>query len=114
MKKKGNILSIFLSAVLLFTIVFPFVHTFEHCTQQTFAPKEHSNSKNKTELNHQHSVTEKCFGCDQHWSLFTNPEFTAFDFFDNKEVFYCPLLAFISCFSFFEGALFSLRAPPIF
>ena len=82
MKKKGNILSIFLSAVLLFTIVFPFVHTFEHCTQQTFAPKQHSNSKNKTELNYQHSVTEKCFGCDQHWSLFTNPEFIVFEVFD--------------------------------
>lgn len=90
------------------------MHTFEHCTQQTFAPKQHSNSKNKTELNYQHSVTEKCFGCDQHWSLFTNPEFIVFEVFDNKDVFYYPLFPFISCFSFFEGALFSLRAPPIF
>lgn len=114
MKKKGNILSILLSAVLLFTIVFPLIHSFEHYSKQVFAQKKHSNSKHKTELNYQHSITEKCFGCDQHWSLFTNPECTVFEFLNTKGVFYYSLFHFLSYFSFFEGALFSLRAPPIF
>ena len=115
MKKKIIIINVLLSMAVLFSILFQSVHSYEHHSEQlTEKHCHHDHSKNKTELTHGHSIAEKCFTCDFSFSSFTTSDFYVFQFHKNS------IVKAFSCFffqphsSFFNGSLFSLRAPPIF
>ena len=115
MKKKHIITNVLLSIALLFSILFQSIHSFEHHSIG-LAEKNchHSDSKNKKELTHWHSIAEKCPTCDFSFSSFTTTPFFMLQF-PNKSVattFYSFLSHQHS--SFFTGSLFSLRAPPLF
>lgn len=115
MKKKFVIINVLLSMAVLFSILFQSVHSYEHISEQIGT--KHSVepiSKNKTEINRNHSINEKCETCDFHFSSFTTNDFYLFSFDKNNLV-----KAFTSFFSeqhssFFKGCIFSLRAPPLF
>lgn len=99
--------------IVLFAILFPAVHSYEHILDT-------HNSKEKIEF----SVSEKpqfkaklhsfhkCSICDFKFSAVGTFEFNAFQFFKNN-----PVVKHVSFYSkphfaFFKGSLFSLRAPP--
>ncbi|AOZ98961.1 hypothetical protein [Flavobacterium commune] len=114
MKKKFIIINVLLSMAVLFSILFQSVHAYGHHSEQIVAKYSHQHSKNKTDINNNHSVSEKCFSCDFSFSSFTTTDFYVFPFYKNNLV-----KASISLFhqqspSFFKGSLFSLRGPPIF
>ena len=115
MKKKNIIINVLLSLAVLFPILFQSLHSYDHHSKQlTEKYCHHDVSKNKTEVTHGHSISEKCFTCDFNFSSFTSTDFYVFSFHKN-----CAVKAFSSIFfqqhsSFFKGSLFSLRAPPLF
>lgn len=115
MKKKFKIVNLFMPLIVLFAILFPAIHSYEHILDP------HS-SKEKIEF----SVSEKpqfkaklhsfhkCSICDFKFSAVGTFEFNVFQFYKNIAV--VKHLNFYSeqHFAFFKGALFSLRAPPAF
>jgi len=114
MKKKYIIINVFLSMAVLFSILFQSVHAYGHHSEQIAAKHSHQHSKNKTDINNDHSVSEKCFTCDFSFSSFTTTDFYVFPFYKNNVVktsisFFTPQSS-----SFFKGSLFSLRGPPMF
>jgi hypothetical protein len=114
MKKKIIIINVLMSMAVLFAILFQSIHSYEHYSEQLSAKySQHHLSKNKTETNNNHSVSEKCATCDFYFSSFTANNYYLFYFHKNNVV-----KDFTSFFSqhhssFFKGCLFSLRAPPL-
>ena len=114
MKKKFVIVNSFLAVAVLFSMLFQFVHSYEHLAKQ-FSEKEcHHKYASSQEITHQHHEFEHCFVChfsvssfvasDIHhieFKIFTFP--TGYSFFKSVEI-----------TQFFKGSLFALRAPPIF
>lgn len=114
MKKKIIIINVLLSMAVLFSILFQSVHSYVHHSEQITVKISHQHhSKNKAEINNNHSVSEKCFTCDFSFSSFTTTDFYVLSFHKNNAVttFYSFLSPKHS--SFFIGSLFSLRGPPL-
>ncbi|KDN56542.1 hypothetical protein [Flavobacterium seoulense] len=114
MKKKYTIINVFLALAVLFSILFQSIHAYEHHSEQIAAKYSQQHSKNKTDINNDHSVSEKCFSCDFSFSSFTTHDFYVFSFHKNNVVKTSVSLFFEKSTSFFTGSLFALRAPPIF
>jgi hypothetical protein len=113
MIKKHIIINVLLSMAVLFSILFQAIHAYEHHSQQlTEKHCQQHYSKNKTELTHEQSIAEKCFTCDFNFSAFTPIAFYVFSFHKNNLVVHSPLYFSHTHSSFFNGSLFSLRAPP--
>ncbi len=113
MKKKLKIINLFMPLIVLFAILFPAVHSYEHildthsCKEKLeFSVSEKPQFKAKLHSFH------KCSICDFKFSAVGTFEFTVFQFFKNNPV--VKHLSFYSKphFAFFKGSLFSLRAPP--
>jgi hypothetical protein len=114
MKKKIKIINLLMPLIVLFAILFPAVHSYEHILDS-------NNSKEKTEL----SVSEKpqfksqlhsfhkCSICDFKFSAVGTFEFDVFTFFKSITVVKHVLSYNKQYFLVFKGSLFSLRAPPI-
>lgn len=122
MQAKKNIARILLVVAIMFTIVFQFVHSYEHIVSSVEYKREHSTHAHFTEkrgdhldqltFKEAHSQLDKCFVCD----TILNPaitsdilsvEFTTFDV--AKEVQDIVSLSIIPLSQVF----FSLRAPPV-
>jgi hypothetical protein len=114
MKKKFVIVNSLLAVAVLFSILFQFVHSYEHMAKQLSEKECHHKSTSSHEITHQHHEFEHCFVCnftvssfvasDIHYFEFQKPTFSSgYSFFKSKEI-----------TQFFKGSLFALRAPPIF
>lgn len=114
MKKKFIIINVLLSMAVLFSILLQSVHYYEHHSEQITTKHSHQHSKNKTEINNDHSISEKCFTCDFSFSSFTTADFYVFQFHKNIPVKTCISFFTPQSSSFFKGSFFSLRAPPLF
>lgn len=113
MKKKFVIVNSFLAVAVLFSMLFQFVHSYEHLAKQ-FSEKEcHHKYASSHEITHQHHDAEHCFVCHFSVGSFVASEITSFEFqkitipsgysfFKSKEI-----------TQFFKGSLFALRAPPM-
>ncbi|TEB43167.1 hypothetical protein D0809_17205 [Flavobacterium circumlabens] len=114
MKKKYIIINVLLSLTILFSILFQALHSYEHHSELVERHCNHHYSKDKTEVSHSHSISEKCMVCDFNFSSFTTANFYVISFHKNSLILNTPLFYFQKHSSFFKGCLFSLRAPPLF
>lgn len=114
MKKKFVIVNTFLAVAVLFSMLFQFVHSYEHLAKQLSEKECHHKYTSSHEITHQHHDAEHCFVChfsvssfvasDIHHFEFQKATFSSgYSFFKSKEI-----------TQFFKGSLFALRAPPIF
>lgn len=114
MKKKLKCINLLFPLIVLFAILFPVIHSYEHIHNHN----SNSNSK-KTELHHTAKTefkikkhSEECAICHFKFSPVTNFSFEPFIFYKNISITSFVVFYSKSYSSFFKGALFSLRAPP--
>lgn len=101
--------------IVLFAILFPAVHSYEHILEPHLAKEkiEFSVSEKPQFKEKLHSF-HKCSICDFKFSAVGTFQFCFFQFY--KTIAVVKHLNFYSeqHFAFFRGALFSLRGPPVF
>ncbi len=110
MKKASGYTAILTALLIVFALVYPYVHIFEHGFAQ------HSGLKDHTHIVHMDKNIVKsgmdCKICDFHFSGFNSPEFFTFDLFiPTKESVYS--LSLTQTIWEFPDLYFSLRAPPV-
>jgi len=113
MKKKFKILNLLMPLIVLFAILFPAVHSYEHildtklCKEKTeFSISEKPQFKAKLHSFH------KCSICDFKFSAVGTFDFPVFQLFKNITAAKHILFYSKQYFVLFKGSLFSLRAPP--
>jgi hypothetical protein len=86
-----------------------------HFSEETKIEKcKHKYAKNKTEFSHAHHQLEHCKICDFTFSTFTYNSILNFSF---KNTNYSQKYSYFhskEITQFFKGAIFCLRAPPVF
>lgn len=112
MKKKFKFINLLLPLIVLFAILFPVIHSYEHI-------HNHSSNSKKTELHHTaktefkiHKYHEECAICHFKFSPVTPFTFEPIEFYKSSFI-----ISFVSFYSknyssYFKGSLFALRAPP--
>ena len=114
MKKKFVIVNSVLTVAVLFSMLFQFMHSYEHLVKQ-LSEKECQHKHNSSqEITHQHHNVEHCFVCNFTVSSFVTADIQHFEF--QKTTFSSGYSFFKSreITQFFKGSLFALRAPPVF
>lgn len=114
MKKKFKYLKLLLPLAVLFAILFPAIHSYEHI--HGHSPRhqkllKYDSEKSEFKL-HDHS-NEECAICHFKISPVAAFSFETFTFYQNNSI-----NSFVASYSaaysnFFKGALFALRAPPV-
>ena len=115
MKKKGVILNVLLTVIILFPILFQVVHIYEHHSEQNQNKQEVvTYSNNENQLTADQTVSDNCFVCDYKFTVHTVGSIAIYTFFIG--CFIAATLLFYSPkpVAFYAGSLFSLRAPPQF
>ena len=113
MKKSVSILKLLLPIIVLFAILFPAIHSYEHIHGHTSAHKTYIKyDSNKSEFRLQGHNNEQCALCHFKISPAATFSFPIFSFLkcntiDSFVAFYPKAYS-----NFFKGALFALRAPP--
>jgi hypothetical protein len=114
MKKKFVLVNSILAVAVLFSILFQFVHSYEHLAKQLSHKECHHKYTSSQEITHQHHNFEHCFVCHFSVSSFVASDTHHFEFqkysFPNRHSFFKS----IEIAQFFKGSLFAFRAPPIF
>lgn len=112
MKKKQFITSISLALMVLFSILFQSIHSYEHISQQLSEKKCHHNYNDANgEITHQHDNDDSCFVCHFVFGSYLNPEKFSFQFFSNhQEIPY--FFGFSESIVSFPGSSYTLRGPP--
>ena len=113
MRKKIVILSAFLIASVLFSILFQSIHSFEHFVIERAEKHCHHDYKSDKEITHQHHSLDHCYVCDSSIGNYITPDFHSFQV--NFEI--APLPYFLNVpeiITFFSGSNSSLRGPPQF
>jgi hypothetical protein len=115
MKNKFYIFNLLLSGLVLFSILFQFVHSYEHLVKQ-MSEKHciHKANKNESNITHKHSGFDHCYICQFAFSPFKLSETYLFqikklEFSSNYRFFYAKEISIL-----YKGSLFALRAPPRF
>ncbi len=115
MKQKIKFINLLTPLIVLFAILFPAVHSYEHILDThsqkdkiEFSVSEKPQFKAKLHSFH------KCSICDFKFSAVGTFQFNVFQFYKNISV--VKHLSFYNeqHLAFFKGSLFSLRAPPAF
>ncbi|OXA86032.1 hypothetical protein [Flavobacterium hercynium] len=111
MKKKLKLIQLLLPLIVLFAILFPVIHSYQHkhndAKQYT---KHHTSEQNEFKL--QNHSNEHCAICHFKFSPIAAFSFQCFEFYKSVKI-----AVFTSFYSegyshFFKGSLFALRAPP--
>ena len=113
MKKKFVIVNSLLAVVVLFCMLFQYVHTYEHLAKQLSEKECTHKHKSNHEITHQHHNVEHCLVCHFSTSSFVASNIDHFEF--QKITFSTEYSFFKSkdITQFFKGSLFALRAPPM-
>ncbi len=114
-KKKLILINFTLMIVVLFSILFQSIHSYEHFSKELSQEIcHHKYHLHKTEFSHQHNNFEHCFVCHFSVSSFVASDIHHYEF--QKVSFSTGYFFFKSrqITQFFKGSLFALRAPPIF
>lgn len=115
MQKKFHLVSLSFSLLMMGAILLQSFHSFHHL--EAFLAEKHCHHKyalHKNEINHQHNDFDHCFVCEFALSTSIPVHFFSFDFI-KKECFASRSLGYSKQITqSFPGALFALRAPPVF
>jgi len=98
----------------LFSILFQYVHSYEHLAIQLSEKKCYHKYNSSKEITHQHHNYDRCFVCDFTLSSFVSAAISHFEF---KKINIPTGYSFSQSEEinqFFKGSLFALRAPPSF
>jgi hypothetical protein len=112
MKRRQLITSFSLALIVLFSILFQSIHSYEHIAKQLSEKKCHHNYNDASgEITHQHHNDDSCFVCHFSFGSYITPEKFSFQFYNNhKEIPYFFSLS--ESVVSFSGSLYSLRGPP--
>lgn len=113
MKSRFAIINFALSVAVLFSILFQSVHSYEHLAKQLSEKECFHEYKSSKEITHQHEAFENCFVCTFTLSSFIGSETISFEFKRTAIDLAVPFSTSRIFPSFFKGALFSLRGPPV-
>lgn len=98
----------------LFAILFQSVHSFEHLADEfTHDHCHHKYDTSKTEFTHAHHDFDHCFACEFTFSSYLPTEFFSFSFTNSFKTLTQNTVKTEQPIVF-SGALFALRAPPVF
>lgn len=122
MQRKKNIARILLVVSVLFTIVFQFVHSYEHLVSTVRYEREHSthahfnekrsDSTEQLTFKEVHDQLDQCFACDTILNQAILSELFSFDFSQFKVI--KEVQDFVSLRVIpLSQIYFSLRAPPV-
>ncbi|SFA93247.1 hypothetical protein SAMN05660845_1051 [Flavobacterium swingsii] len=114
MKKKFVIINLLLAIVVLFSILFQSVHSYEHLAKQVSENKCHHKPTSGHQITHQHHNFDHCFVCDFTLGGFVTPNISHFQFIKKQVSTGYTFLYSKEITNFFKGSLFALRAPPCF
>ena len=112
MKKQFKFISLFMPLLVVFAILFPAIHSYEHIQNHNAAHKisiQHHTGKTEFKL-HKHS--DECAICHFKFSPVSTFSFVHFDFYKSFSITTNVGFYFKAYSSFFKGSLFALRAPP--
>lgn len=115
MKKKFKIINLLLPLIVIFAILFPAIHSYEHIQNNHTVHKstlKHSGSDKKEFKTHD-DANEECAICHFKFSPVTPFSFVHFDFYKSTCVTPYVYFYFKTYSNFFKGSLFALRAPPV-
>jgi hypothetical protein len=112
-KNKFAIINFCLSTVVLVSILFQSVHSYEHIYEQLTSEKCDHEQHLTEEITHDHHGFDHCFACEFTFSNFTKTEFFSFTFLKNQNIFKPEFAISPSKTTFFCGSLFFLRGPPL-
>ncbi|WP_281309551.1 hypothetical protein [Flavobacterium flavigenum] len=112
MKRRQLITGFSLGLMVLFSILFQSIHSYEHISQQLSEKKCHHNYNDANgEITHQHHNDDSCFICNFSFGSYIAPENFIFQFFNNhQEIPY--FFGFSESIISFSGSLYALRGPP--
>ncbi len=121
MQRKKNIARILLMVAFMFTIVFQFIHSYEHVLSSVTYEKEHAShahfhekrndNGNVLQLKSYHSQLDKCFACDVIITPYIQADILEVDFINFELSQKVQDLAVLE-FTPLSHVYFSLRAPP--
>ena len=114
MKKKFVIINFLLAIVVLFSILFQSVHSYEHLIKQVSEKHCHDKPTSDSQITHQHHNFDHCFVCDSILGGFIAPSISQFQITKNQIATGYSFLDSKEIVNFFKGSLFALRAPPCF
>ena len=115
MKKKGVIINLLLTLIVLFPILFQVVHIYEHHSENREAQQQSiSQDTSENQLKMNQTISEDCFVCDFKFTVHSLTSIFIYSFPVDSSVaanqlFFLPKVIYFYC-----GSLFSLRAPPHF
>lgn len=112
MKRKQLITSFSLALIVLLSILFQSVHSYEHIAKQLSEKKCHHNYNDENgEITHEHYNDDSCFVCHFSFGSYISPEKLLLDFHnDFIEVPY--FLSFSESVILFSKSSCPLRGPP--
>ena len=99
--------------IVLFAILFPVVHSYEHIKNHDSRQNTEQHLSGKAELKLQNHCTDQCHICHFKFSSLSTFTFESFQFYQNRTLTQQVRFYSKSYLSFFKGSLFSLRAPPL-
>lgn len=115
MKKKGVIINLLLSLIVLFPILFQLVHIYEHHSEKRETKQELvSQATTKNQLTTDQTISEDCFVCDFKFTVHSLTSIFIYSSPMDCSVVANPLFFLPKEIYFYCGSLFSLRAPPQF
>jgi len=114
MKKKFQFLKLLLPIIVLFAILFPAIHSYEHIhnhtSSQKIAVKYHSD---KSVFKVHDHANEECAICHFKISPVATFSFEPFVFYTSNSITSFVVFYTKAYSNFFKGSLFALRAPPV-
>lgn len=112
MKRRQLITGFSLGLMVLFSILFQSIHSYEHISQQLSEKKCHHNYNDVNgEITHHHDNDDSCLVCHFTFGSYLSPEKFSFQFYNNHgEIPY--FFGFSESVITFSGSLYALRGPP--
>ncbi len=102
--------------IVLFAILFPVVHSYEHIHNHNFSVEKTAKTytTSKSDLKAHNYTSEECAICHFKFSPIATFSYVYFELYESRSL--TPFISFyaITHSNFFKGALFALRAPPLF
>ncbi|MDI9312541.1 MAG: hypothetical protein QM535_20185 [Limnohabitans sp.] len=115
MKNKVKIVSLFFWGVLLFSISFQSVHSFEHLLKELVKKHcEHVYDYSNTTISHDHNDFDHCFECEFTLTSFTFSDFIAFDVRHQVQFINAVGFSYVSKSAIKFSSTITPRGPPIF
>ncbi|CAM2748773.1 hypothetical protein SAMN02745938_11147 [Flavobacterium psychrophilum DSM 3660] len=114
MNKKFVVINSLLAMVVLFSILFQSVHSYEHLAKQISQKHCHHKPTSGSQITHQHHNFDHCFICNFTLGGFVCSGVSCFQFIKKIIFTRYSFLYSREITNFFKGSLFALRAPPSF